>query len=251
MVTLTGVINDLHLPFGDDRAIQLVLDAFQDIGIDRLVLNGDILDFYNLNQHGALHPQVQSILETEIQSGQDFLSKCRKMFPDCEIIFNAGNHEFRLDRFIIDKCPAFWNFFQLESMLNMKELGIIYYPYNSRIQLEKTNLYFQHSPPSYSSAKAAYSHKHDQSSMYACTHRVESYARTGASGQVYQTFFNGWLGSTTASGEHQKVFSYVKGHENWQQCASLIAVKNETEFFVEQSVIKNYTIKMGGSLYEG
>jgi len=250
-ITLTGIINDLHIPFHDQRAIDLVLDAFEDIGIDRLILNGDILDFYQLNSHGPKHPMVQTMLQDEISSGQKFISDTRKRFPGVEIIFNAGNHCYRLDRFIIDKCPSFWNFFQLESMLQLKENNIQYFPYNSRVRLENTNLYFQHSPPSYSSTKAAYSHKMDQSSMYACTHRVEKYTRTGGSGEIYETYFNGWLGSTTLTEEHKKVFSYVKGHENWQQACSLVTAIDGAQFFVEQQVIKDYQLVLMGTHYKG
>lgn len=246
MVSLTGVINDLHIPFHDERALTLVLDAFQDIGIDRLFLNGDILDFLNVSLHGPKNPDIQETLENEIQAGIDFIKSLRKRFPTQEIIFNAGNHEWRLDRFIIQKCPAFWNLFKVESMLQLAENNIIYYPYNSRIQLEKTNLYLQHSPPSYSSAKASYSKKHDQSSMYACSHRVEYYATTGGSGEVYETYFNGWLGDSKT---HHNVFSFMKGHESWQQCASLIAIEDERSFHVQQAVIRDNKIMLNGTLY--
>lgn len=248
MVTLTGIINDLHLPFHDQRAVDLVLDAYEDIGIDRLFINGDLLDFLNVSLHGPKHPDIQQTLEDEINSGREFLSNLRKRFKDIEIILQCGNHETRLERFIIQKCPAFWNLYKLESMLNVQELGIEYIEYNNRYRLEETNLYIQHSPPSYTSSKAAFSKKLDQSSIYGCSHRVESYATTGASGEVYQTLFNGHL---VDNKKHHRVFSYAKNHENWQQCASLVAVKNKTDFHIQQSIIKNYSISFNGVLYEG
>jgi len=251
VITLTGVINDLHLPFSDARSINLALDVFEDLKVSRIFLNGDIVDFYNLSAHGPKHPDVQFILQDEIDSCVDFLTSLRKRFPTQEIIYNAGNHEARLDRFIINNAPPFWNMYQLEKMFRLEELGIIYYPYNSRVQLEKTNLYIQHSPPSYTSAKSAYAHKHDQSSIYGCSHRVEHYTRTGASGSIYETFFNGCLVNVNQDETTKKVFGYAKGHENWQQCMMIVAVENETEHHIEQSLIKNWKVKIGGSLYCG
>ena len=236
------------MPFGDDRAIKLVLDAFEDIGVDRIVLNGDVLDFLNLSLHGPKNPDIQENLEYEIQSGVDFISNLRKRFPKEEIIFNAGNHESRLDRFIINKVPHFWNILKVEKILMLEQNNVIFHEYNSRIQLEETNLYFQHSPPSYSSARAAYLKKLDQSSIYGCSHRCERYTTTGASGAVYETVFNGHL---VDAKKHHNVFSYMKGHEQWQQCVTLVAIKNKKQFHLEQSVIRDYALKLGGNLYEG
>lgn len=251
MITLTGVLNDLHIPFGDDRAINLVLDAFQDLKIDRLVLNGDVLDFYNLSMHGPKHPDVQALLENEIDAGREFFNSLRKRFPTQEIVMQSGNHEVRLDRFIINNAPPFWNLYTIEKMLQLKELGIVYYPYNTRVQLENTNLYIQHSPPSYTSAKQAYASKHDQSSIYGCSHRAERYTRTGASGTVYETLFNGCLVNVNLNDQTRTVFGYAKGHENWQQCATLVAVEDGVNFHIEQSIIRDYKIKLGGAIYAG
>jgi hypothetical protein len=248
VITLTGVINDLHIPFHDPVATQLVLDAFEDIGIDRLVINGDALDFYNVNMHGPKHPEVQENLEDEFYAGHEFFSNLKKRFKN--IVFIMGNHEDRLDRFILKHCKPFSNIVTVEKMLDLSGIEVV--PYNQEYKLENTKLRIQHSPPSYSKngAMVSLERKMDLSHIYGCSHRVQHACKTGGSGEVYNVWYNGWLGSTRLSKQHRRVFSFAKGHENWQQCASLVTVVNKKMFHVEQSQIINNTIRLNGNLYE-
>lgn len=246
-ITLTGVLNDLHLPFHDPVAVELVLSAFADIGVDRLIINGDALDFYNVNMHGPKHYDVQQTLEDEFQSGIDFFCDLRKRFKN--IVYILGNHEDRLDRFILKNCKPFTNIVTVTKMLDLEGIEVI--PYNQEYKLEKTSLRIQHSPPSYSKngAMVSLENKLDVSHMYGCTHRLQHACRTGGTGKVYNVWFNGWLGSTTLTKEHRRVFSFTKGHENWQQCASLITTIDKKDFHVEQSQIINKRIVFNGNIY--
>jgi len=83
MITLTGVINDLHIPWHDHRTVDLVIDAFVDIGIHRLIINGDLLDFISLNKHSKKDPRIHAHIESELNDGLAFLQDIRKRMPDC------------------------------------------------------------------------------------------------------------------------------------------------------------------------
>lgn len=261
MITRTGVLNDVHFPLHDPRLINesasgLVLDIFEDVKVDRIVLNGDILDFYDISSHtkqSGKNPDIQFKLEDELNMGSEFLRNLRKRFQKAEIIFISGNHENRLDRFIMKEVPHFWNILRLENMLPFVECNIEYHPYNERIRLEDTSLYVQHSPPSYGENGAATSlkKKYDQSHIWGCTHRVDSAVRTGASGKYHEAWFNGWLGSTNLTDQHKAVYSFVKNHENWQNAACIVDIYDRTEFFVQQFLIKNYKTSINGVFYEG
>jgi len=221
--------------------------------VDRIVINGDLLDFYNVNAHGAKDPDIKTVLEDEISWGIEFIDYLRKRFKDTEIHFIFGNHEWRLARFLMDKCPVLWNMFRLEKMLRLEELNIGYTPYNTKYQLEETDFHLQHSPPSYGKTGTMVSleAKMDESYMYGCTHRIQHSCKTGSSGRVYNAWYNGWLGSTDLTPEHTKVFMYTKGHSNWQQGASIVTCVNGIEFYVEQFQIINHTAVVSGTYYEG
>lgn len=250
-ITRTLVFNDVHIPYHDPENLALLVDIAVDIDVDRVVIAGDLLDFYNVNSYGK-HPDVETVLEEEISAGREFLELLRERLPTAEIVFLFGNHEDRLDRYIVDKCPVFWNIIKLEKMLNLKRLNISYEYYNYCYQLEETSLFIQHSPPSYSKSGALTSLelKADRSYIFACTHRRQSAFKTGASGLEYQVYFNGCLCSARLSKEHKRVFSYKKGHENWQQCASIVTVFNRKKFEISQFSLREGTAVVDGALYE-
>ena len=255
-ITRTAVINDLHIPWHDPKAVSLTLDVIQDINVDRIIINGDLLDFYNINAHGPKHPDAQEALEDELYQGKEFLTGLRKRFTNQHLVFLFGNHENRLDRYILNKCPAFWNLVRLDKQLGLKLLDVEWYDYNYEYRLENTNLFVQHSPPSYSEnlAMTSLKKKLDHSAIYGCSHRMDFACKTGKQG-VYEVWANGWLGSTDLSKGHSRVFSYAKGHQNWQQCFSIVNVIDGKEFQVQQIPIRKsknkYWCIVDGFYYEG
>lgn len=248
MFTRTLVINDLHRPFHDPEALKVVLDIIKDCEIDRILLNGDVLDMYNVNRHGPTHPLVGSLLDDEISDTRMWLEKLRDEFSRTEIVFLYGNHEYRLERFIITHCRQLFKIFSLEKELGLSKLKIPFYHYNHRYVLDRTDLAVQHSPPSYgkNGAMTSLERDIDQSSIYGCSHRQQHATKTGKSGKQYHCYFNGWLGSTSLTKAHAKVFDYIKGHENWQQCFSIVTTKPGADAWVEQ-----ININQGQALYHG
>lgn len=156
-----------------------------------------------------------------------------------------------MERFIIANCKKLFKFLRLEKLLGLDELKIEWYPYNHRLKIENTNTYVQHSPPSYgkNGAMTSLERDVDQNSIYGCSHREQKAVKTGKSGEKYFCFFNGWLGSTNLSEAHKRVFHYVKGHESWQHCISIITVIDGKESFIEQISINNGKAVYDGHLY--
>lgn len=257
MQKLYGVIQDIHLPWCDLRALTLALEVMQDQNVECLIINGDLVDFYNLNAWGPKHIEVQSTLDDEIYSTLEFLDRVQKMFK--EVIFIYGNHEFRLERFVIKHCPVFWNHLKLEKMLNLEARGIKHVPYNERYRLGESGLFVQHSPPSYSENAASTSlrKKIDQDHIWGCTHRTDKVVKTGSSGKIYTSYMNGWFGSVgvikdlqSKMPENRRVFSFTKNHESWNRSFSIAGVCGKRHW-VNQIVIKDYSCMVGGNLYEG
>jgi hypothetical protein len=251
VITKTAIINDLHAPFHDPQAVGTALDIIADAHVDRIVINGDLLDMYNVNSHGPAHPMTGTLLEDEIAFGRLWLAGLRKRFPKKEIVFLFGNHEDRLERFIIQHAKALFKLISLQNLLGLKDLDISYYPYNHRYRLEKTNVYIQHSPPSYgkNGAMTSLERDVDQTSIYGCSHRLQHVCKTSKSGVTYDCYYNGWLGSTRLSAAHARVFHYAKGHENWQQCFALVTVEDGKRSFIEQIPIRNGEALYGGFIY--
>jgi predicted phosphodiesterase len=246
------IAGDFHIPWHDTKAVKLVLDIFEDLDLDHLILNGDILDFYNVNMHGPKHPEVVTTLEDELIAGREFFEGLRKRFKDKEITHLWGNHIHRLERFILKHAKPFWNIVTPDKYIDYDTLNISQYPYQYKYQIQDTNCYVMHSPPSYgqNGARTSLLKKLDQTFIYGCTHRQQSSFITGASGEVHGAYFNGWLGSVDETPEHKEIFSYAKGHQDWQQCFIIVTVIDGVEFHINQYSIRNHRCVVDGNLYE-
>ena len=192
-------------------------------------------------------------MEEELLIGREFFEKLRKDFPKLLIVFIFGNHCHRFERWVIEKSKPLHNILRLEYELQLEQNDIEFYYYNSKYQLEKTNLFIQHSPPSYgvNGARTSLLAKSDESYIFGCTHRQQHATITAGSGKIHEVYFNGWLGSIDETDEHKEVFSYRKGHASWQHCFCLVTVKDEEQFIVNQYSIRNFSCVVDGILYEG
>ena len=241
-----AVINDQHIPFHDMKCLSLAVNIMKDANVDEIVINGDWLDCYKVSSHGPTHPDIKETLESEIQEGKKQLELLRKTFPDQKIHYIFGNHEHRLERFILNNCPTFWNLVRLEVLLDLDRLNITWQPYNSYYELNE-NIRVQHSPPSYSvnGARTSLLKKLDCSYIWGCTHRTQHASLTSSKGETYHAWFNGCMIDFDS-----KVFDYTKGHHSWQKSMMIVDVINEKEFHAHQIHLNNHKATFGNNHYD-
>lgn len=123
-VKTIGLLSDIHIPYHDLPAIYCALEYFQKVGVDCIMLNGDIIDCYQLSNFEK-DPRKRHFAE-EIEDCRLFLAALRKEFPSCRIIFKLGNHEERLEKYLMVKAPELLNLneFELKNLLKLDELKI-------------------------------------------------------------------------------------------------------------------------------
>ena len=92
------VISDLHIPYQDNSAVKCMLAFSKKYKPQRIIVNGDVLDFYSLSVFDKC-PERKENLQGELQQARDFFKLLRKNY-DGEIIFLEGNHENRLQRYL-------------------------------------------------------------------------------------------------------------------------------------------------------
>jgi len=256
---LYAVISDIHGPWEDKRAVDLFVGVCVDLRVSHLIINGDLFDFYNLNSHGPKDPEIQTTLDDEYEWGLEFFQMLQDKLPWVKIIFIYGNHEDRLNRFVIKNCPAFTNRLKLENHLELDKRGIEYYLYNQRYRVEDTDLFVQHSPPSYSenAANTSLKKKIDQDHIWGCTHRTDRVVKTGSSGKVYESFMLGWFGDKKIIQHNQRempevnrVYKFTKNHETWN-CSFCLVSAYKGQHDVQQVVVKNYRCTIGSKVYQG
>lgn len=85
------VISDIHFPYQDDKALKAVYKFLEQHPVDTIILNGDILDFYDVSSFDKDPDRINS-LQKEIDLAQKFFKKLRDLSPNSRIVFVKGNH---------------------------------------------------------------------------------------------------------------------------------------------------------------
>jgi len=100
-----GVLSDIHVPYHSMSAIICAIKHLREIGIDCLILNGDIMDFYAISRHEK--EKDLRDFPREIEMGRNFLQKIRDLFPLIPIYYKMGNHENRWQRYLNEQAEEF------------------------------------------------------------------------------------------------------------------------------------------------
>ncbi len=128
-----GVFGDVHIPYHDNTALEVMFKKFEEEKVDSIFINGDLLDFYQLSFHEKDPREVH--FKGEIEAGKEFLAYIRNRFPDIPIYYIKGNHENRFERYLrikaselldIDEC-------RLDVILHVAEYKIEYLPFRSKV----------------------------------------------------------------------------------------------------------------------
>ncbi len=93
------VVNDLHYPFQDEKAIVKVLGLAAEMQPDYFIVNGDLVDMHKISPFDNDPLRIANINE-EFILARIFLEKVAKALPNAEKHFIFGNHEYRFDKYI-------------------------------------------------------------------------------------------------------------------------------------------------------
>ena len=99
---LVVVGSDVHIPFQDDRAVACFIKYCKEKQPEAIVLNGDILDMFMLSKFTK--GEGRNPLE-EITMCRGLLEMIRKACPTSDIYYVIGNHENRLEKYVLSKAP--------------------------------------------------------------------------------------------------------------------------------------------------
>lgn len=118
------LLSDIHIPYHSIDAITLALDYGKQKKVDTIILNGDTIDFYMLSRFEK-DPRKRSFA-SELEATRQFLTTLRKNFPDAHIFYKCGNHDIRLERYLMVKAPELLGVpeFQLPKLLHFDDLDI-------------------------------------------------------------------------------------------------------------------------------
>lgn len=120
----TGILADVHIPYHDVATIESYLADCKRMNVGAILLNGDILDFYQLSDY--LRDPSKPRMREEILKGRQFLAYLRATFPHARIVYKLGNHDERLRNYLARKAPDIFELEELSltSLLHCKEYGV-------------------------------------------------------------------------------------------------------------------------------
>ncbi len=238
----TGIFQDTHNPFQDQRVIRVVEKYLFELQPDLMIYPGDMTDFYGCSKFDK-NPERANRLQHDLNSAKALFKRHRKGMPNTRMIFEEGNHCDRLRKYLWSKAPALASLdcLTVEGLLGLNDLDIEHVNYGEGVLLNK-RLWVTHGDMirahSGYTAKGM-SDKHGGSGMHGHTHRLGSYYKTNRSG-VYGWWENGCLCDLNPD--------YVS-HPNWQQGFSVVTFIRD-HFFVEQMPIVNHSFLYGGKMYK-
>lgn len=239
------VANDFHYPFHDPRMVTLWQKFIKDLKPDTIIINGDLLDCWELSDFDK-NPRDESKFKKEIEIGQKFFSDLRYEFPQAHIVYVYGNHEYRLQKYLVRHAAAISELLSLEELLKLDSVNVeisnsglreSFYQYG-QLFVSHFNKVSQHGGWT---AKQLVD-KYGVSIIHGHTHRVGSTIRATLDGRWLGGWDNGCLCDLKPT--------YVLA-PNWCHAFSIVNKWPDGRFQVIQIPVIKYKFCWGDKMYQG
>ena len=97
-------LSDVHFPFEDKEAWALTLTVVKRVEPQLVWIGGDFNDFYAISRFDT-SPSRKLGLQDEVDAAVKGLAQLRKAAADARIVWQIGNHEERLVKYLWGKAP--------------------------------------------------------------------------------------------------------------------------------------------------
>lgn len=239
--SLVFVINDLHIPEHDEKAVKIVFECIIDNQPDELVLNGDIIDCYWASRF-LKKPDNKVFIQQEADMFYRMFSSLRKHIPNTKITYILGNHEDRIEKRMIED-PAFFGIknLSIKKLLRLDELGI----HLTKQKYEIKDLVICHgekcSSRSGYTAKAEFEAHKMRTGISGHVHRLGCHYRSSEPDDTTKWYENACL--------CKKDPDYIKGPVDWQTGFSIVKFFPNRSPQINSIEIDNNTFEWNGIIY--
>jgi len=236
------VLNDLQIPFHDKQVVELVMRFISFIRPYGIVLNGDVVDSYDLSEF-AKDPIKGYQLEKEMRISGDLMKRLADIGSVREKWWLGGNHEDRLRRYTWKKAPQLnIQKLQFENLFDLDHYGFKWKPYGEILMLGKLMVTHGDIVRKHSgwSAKALFE-KEGNSILCGHTHRLGIFYKKNANG-THAAYENGCLCRMDPEYVHRP---------DWQHGFSVVHVDDDGMFNVQQiPILKRRFFYYGGTRWQ-
>lgn len=243
-------------PTHDEAAMSVALAMIADIKPDEIVLVGDNLDLPEMGKY-LTYPTYQQTTQAAIDRASLFCAQLRKVAPDADITWLAGNHEERMPKYIATNAmaayglkranqPESWPVLSVPFLVRMDEYNIVYkpgYPAADYWLNEKLRIIHGDRVKSNGSTAHVYLNQEKTSVIYGHIHRIETAYKTREDYDGPRTIMAaspGCLARIDGAIPSTKGGVDLDGrpltrHENWQQGLGVVTYekKGQAKFTYE------------------
>jgi len=228
------LLGDIHFDAEDKNLLKKTFEIAKAEKVEHIYFLGDVLDAYALSSHEK-HPNIKTTFQYEIDYTKEQFSKLRKMFPKAKITIIFGNHCARIYKYMVKNCPELYGFLRIEELLELKEFGIKWVPFNNKqgVEILNTDLIGRHVPYSQGQNHAQASlRKGLHSLVYAHVHTYSYAIHVKRNGELLRSFCNMCLVDV-----NNPKFNYVSNFPNWVQGFTLIHADRNGSWFDEKAMV--------------
>lgn len=205
------LIPDVHIPNHDERAWGLMLRVAMSLKPKHIVILGDFADGETLSAHPATKPGEVSF-EQEVAGVQACLDQLDALGATNKI-YVCGNHEFRLDRYLMERAPAMFYSIQWQNILELHKRAWQWVPYRKSVAIGKLHLTHDTGTAGINAHRTS-AQAFGGSTVIGHTHRMAYEVKGRFDGTPYLAAMLGWLGDAekAASYMHEaKASDWVHG----------------------------------------
>jgi predicted phosphodiesterase len=140
----TLLISDVHIPYHDQDALMVALNYAASARVDSVILNGDIIDFFQLSKF-CRDPRKRNV-QYEIDMLYEFFCIIQAILGEVKIFYKQGNHEQRLETYLMIKAPEIFGMeeFELPILAKFSDFGIEWIDKKRIILFEKLAILHGH-----------------------------------------------------------------------------------------------------------
>ena len=125
---------DTHCPWHDKRSVKCALKALKAFKPDHLVILGDFMDVYSLSRHDK-SPSRTIRFAQELAITKKLLERINDAAGSAKRYYIMGNHERRIEKYLISKAPEIYELIDLPSLLNLDRLGFTHIDYLDHLRI--------------------------------------------------------------------------------------------------------------------
>jgi len=190
------ILSDIHLPYQDNKALELAINYGIENNVNCVYLNGDTIDMYQASRF--IKDRLLRDLAGELEMTRNFLKTLQDTFK-CPIYFKIGNHEVRWEHFLMLKAPELLGIddFKLEQILRFREYGVTLVKDKQMAMAGKLPILHGHEwfggfAPPVNPARGLFL-KAKESCIVGHHHRTSEHTEKSLSGEVTTTWSTGCL----------------------------------------------------------